>query len=61
MVLNSLANHGQKNLTNLEIKRKYTAIRNPCMNLAERMNRQLGNIFPVLVGGHHTKWFEHID
>ena len=41
-----------KQLKALEIKPKYTAIRNPCTNLAERINRQLGNIFRVMVGGH---------
>ena len=32
-----------KNLIHLKIKPKYTAIRNSCTNLAERVNRQLGN------------------
>ena len=49
-----------KNLVNLGIKPKYTAIRNPCTNLAERINRQLGNIFRVLVRGYHTKWAKYI-
>ena len=49
-----------KNLANLEIKPKFTAIRNTCTNLAESVNRQLGNVFRVLVGGHHTKWAKYI-
>lgn len=47
-------------LNALEIKPKYTAIRNPCTNLAERVNRQLGNIFRVMVNGHQTKWAKYI-
>ena len=31
-------------LKDLNIKPKYTAIRNPCTNIAERWNRQLGNL-----------------
>ena len=46
-------------LGDLGIKPKYTAIRNPCTNLAERVNRQLGNIFRVMVG-HHTKWVKYV-
>lgn len=43
-------------LTGLGIKTKFTAIRNPCVNIAERVNRQLANMFRVLVGQSHTKW-----
>ena len=45
-----------KELNELQIEPKYTAIRNPCTNLAERVNRQLGNLFRIFVGGQHTKW-----
>lgn len=47
-------------LTELNIKAKFTAIRNPCTNLAERVNRQLGNMFRVLVGECHTKWAKYL-
>ena len=49
-----------KSLGDLGIKPKYTAIQNPCTNLAERVNQQLGNIFRVMVGGHHTKWAKYV-
>lgn len=42
------------------IKRKVTAIRNPCTNLAERINRQLGNMFRVFVGECHSKWAKYV-
>ena len=38
------------------IKPRYTAIRNPCANLAECVNRQLGNLFRIFVSDQHTKW-----
>ena len=40
----------------LGIKPRFTAIRNPCANIAERWNRQLGNLFRVFVQEKHTKW-----
>ena len=43
-------------LNELQIRPKYTAIRNPCANLTERVNRQLGNLFRIFVSDHHTKW-----
>lgn len=43
-------------LADLGITPKYTAIRNPCTNIAERWNRQLGNLFRVFVRERHTKW-----
>ena len=42
-----------ENLEKVGIRPKYTAIRNPSTNLSERVNRQLGNLFRILVGGHH--------
>lgn len=47
-------------LSELGIKCKFTAIRNPCTNLAERINRQLGNMFRILVGTKHTNWARHL-
>ena len=44
----------------LGIKPKFTAIRNPCTNLAERVNRQLANIFRVMVNGHQTRWAKYL-
>ena len=49
-----------KNLEKLGIRPKYTPIRNPCTNLSERVNRQLRNLFRILVGGHHAKWAKYI-
>ena len=49
-----------KGLSELQIQPKYTAIRNPCANLAERINRQLGNMFRIFVGEQHTKWSRFI-
>ena len=49
-----------KGLNELQIKPKYTAIRNPCTNLAERVNRILGNLFRIFVGDQHTKWSRFI-
>lgn len=50
-----------KELNNMEIKTKFTAIRNPCTNLAERVNRQLGNMFRILAGERHTTWAKYIN
>ena len=36
-------------LEQLNIKPRFTAIRNPCTNIAERWNRQLGNLFRIFV------------
>ena len=47
-------------LGQLNIKHKYTAIRNPCTNIAERWNRQLGNLFRIFVRERHTKWATYI-
>lgn len=47
-------------LKDLNIKPKYTAIRNPCTNIAERWNRQLGNLFRIFVRERHTKWATYI-
>ena len=47
-------------LNELKIKPKYTAIRNPCANLAERVNRQLGNLFRIFVSDQHTKWSRYV-
>ena len=47
-------------LKELNIQPKYTAIRNPCANLAERINRQLGNLFRILVHDQHSKWSRYI-
>ena len=44
----------------LQIQPKYTAIRNPCANLVERINRQLGNMFRIFIGKQHTKWSRFI-
>lgn len=46
----------KEGLTCMGIKAKYTAIRNPCTNLAERINRQLGNYFRVILQDKHTNW-----
>ena len=50
-----------KGLDELGIIPKYTAIRNPQTNLAERVNRQLGNLFRIFVGDQHTKWSKFIN
>ena len=47
-------------LTELNIKPKFTAIRNPCTNLAERVNRQLGNMFRALTAEKHSKWATYL-
>lgn len=47
-------------LQQLGITPKYTAIRNPCTNIAERWNRQLGNLFRIFVRERHTKWATYI-
>ena len=52
--------HWVNGLNDLRIKPKYTPIRNPCANLAERINRQLGNLFRIFVGEQHTKWSQFI-
>lgn len=36
-------------LAGLHIKPRFTAIRNPCNNIAERINRQLGNFFRMFM------------
>ena len=48
-------------LTEMGIKPKYTAVRNPCTNLAERINRQLGNMFRALTSERHTKWAQFLN
>ena len=48
-------------LKELNIQPKYTAIRNPCANLAERINRQLGNLFRIFVHDQHTKWSRYVN
>ena len=51
-----------KGLDELGIIPMYTAIRNPQTNLAERVNRQLGNLFRIFVGDQqHTKWSKFIN
>jgi hypothetical protein len=47
-------------LKELNIQPRFTAIRNPCTNLAERVNRQLGNLFRVFVKERHTKWAQYL-
>lgn len=47
-------------LHQLQIKAKFTAIRNPCTNIAERWNRQLGNLFRLFVHKKHTKWATYV-
>lgn len=47
-------------LSKLGIRAKYTAIRNPCTNLAERTNRQMGNLFRIFVREQHTKWAKYL-
>ena len=47
-------------LKELNIQPKFTAIRNPCANLAERINRQLGNLFRIFVHDRHTKWSQYV-
>lgn len=47
-------------LAALNIKTKYTAIRNPCTNVAERINRQLGNLFRIFMRESHTGWARHL-
>ena len=47
-------------LKELNIQPRYTAIRNPCANLAERINRQLGNLFRIFVHDQHSKWSRYI-
>ena len=47
-------------LKELNIQPKYTAIRNPCANLAKRINRQLGNLFRIFVHDQHTKWSQYV-
>lgn len=49
-----------KELQQLQIKPKFTAVRNPCTNIVERWNRQLGNLFRVFAGEKHTKWAMYI-
>lgn len=48
-------------LQQLGIQPKFTAIRNPCTNIAERWNRQLGNLFRVFVREQHSKWATYIS
>ena len=47
-------------LNKMNITAKFTAIRNPCTNIAERINRQLGNLFRVLVSESHTRWAKYL-
>ena len=47
-------------LKEMNIQPKYTAIRNPSANLAKRINRQLGNLFRILVHDQHSKWSRYI-
>lgn len=47
-------------LAKLGITPRFTAIRNPCTNIAERWNRQLGNLFRIFVRERHTKWATHV-
>ena len=47
-------------LQELHIKPKFTAVRNPCTNLAERINRQLGNMFRALTSERHSKWARYL-
>ena len=47
-------------LNELNIQPRFTAIRNPCANLAERINRQLGNLFRIFVCDQHTKWSRYV-
>lgn len=49
-----------KGLQELNITPKFTAIRNPYTNIAERWNRQLGNLFRVFVKEKHTKWASYL-
>lgn len=50
-----------RSLRELGIKPKFTAIRNPCTNIAERTNRQLGNLFRVFVKEKHSNWAKYIQ
>lgn len=52
--------HWTEGLKALDIKSKFTAVRNPCTNLAERINRQLGNLFRVFVKGKHSSWGRYL-
>ena len=47
-------------LTDMGTKAKYTAIRNPNTNLAERINRKLGNMFRAMTSDKHTKWAQFL-
>ena len=49
-----------RSLRELGIKPKFTAIRNLCTNIAERTNRQLGNLFRVFVKEKHSNWAKYI-
>lgn len=48
-------------LHEMGIKPKFTAIRNPCVNLAERVNRQLGNLFRVFIRKKHSNWATYLS
>lgn len=50
-----------KQLEAMNIKPKFTAIRNPCTNLAERVNRQLGNMFRIFASEQHSKWAKYVS
>lgn len=46
----------KEGLAAMNIKARWTAIRNPCTNVAERINRQLGNLFRLFIRGTHAGW-----
>lgn len=50
-----------KGLADKGIKPKLTAIRNPRTNSAERINRQLGNMFRVFTSEQHTCWAKYLN
>lgn len=50
-----------RELEQMGITPKFTAIRNPCTNIAERWNRQLGNLFRILVRERHTRWASYLN
>lgn len=49
-----------RGIVELGITPKFTAIRNPCTNIAERWNRQLGNLFRIFVHERHSKWASQV-
>lgn len=50
----------KEGLAALGIKARLTSIRSPCTNVAERINRQLGNLFRMFMRGTHSGWARHL-